>query len=112
QTQDVMSSPPRRRFLSGAVDDPETVGAVVSEIESGLYRRLSMQVRSVRLREEARLWFARGDPVQQIADRTATDIRIVYQRRTTLCQLLGTRPRELPLSLTVEWGNHIASDVL
>lgn len=106
----VASALPLRHFLFEAGDDPVAKNVIMSEIEHYIYRRLAAKIRSVRLCEDALLWFARGEQVQLIASGTSIDAGAVYQRRTTLCQHLGVRTRELPSALTVMWENHIRSD--
>lgn len=95
---------PHRHFLpesEGAVPAMETV---LTDVEECLYRLLAKKVRSTRLCHEARQWFAGGEKVSVLAVKAQTDKRKMYQRRAALCQLLKTRTRELPLSLTVIWG--------
>lgn len=102
-TQGAFSILPRGHFLY----DPSgksSMKMIVMEIEHVLYRRLAERVNSTRLTAEAKQWFSRGEQARLIASRQSIDIRVVYQRRSTLCRYLGVSPRELPSALTVEWG--------
>lgn len=101
----IMALPPpdRHFFCYFGKDSPFRV-TVMKEIENCLYKRLSAKTRSARLREEAMRWFSQGVTVSQLARTYGITARIIYQRRSTLCQILKTRPSELPFSLRAEWG--------
>lgn len=98
-----LPSPGRRFFYYCGEDSPFRV-TIMMEIESCLYKRLSAKTRSARLREEAMRWFSQAVTVPQLAGMYGIAARIIYQRRSTLCQILKTRPSELPFSLRAEWG--------
>lgn len=96
--------PPDRHFFYYCGADSTVQIMIMKEIENCLCKRLSAKTRSARLREEAIRWFSQEVTVPQLARTYGITARIIYQRRSTLCQILKTRPSELPFSLKAEWG--------
>lgn len=96
--------PPDRHFFYYYGEDLSLRVTIMMEIENCLYKRLSAKTRSARLREEAMQWFSHGVTVSQLVRMYGITARVLYQRRSTLCRILKTRPSELPFSLRAEWG--------
>lgn len=93
---------------SDTVPDMDTV---LAEIEAFLCQQLAARVPSSRLREDIWRLFVTGESVKQLSRREGLRTQTIYQRRATLCRLLGTRPRDLSSVLTVAWGETIRPGV-